>query len=144
MNNSPYSLYTLNQIASASREDIMLQLMEGALSRVRYARTLWSEGQKGEARKRRIQALDIINYLDETLDRDSGGEIVDQMEALYAYMQRVLNNIAITEDFGQLESVESIMETLYAGWKDAVTEYKKNKSLSGQADRDHRAAQISA
>ena len=130
----PYSFYKQNQVANASREDIMLQLVQGALIRVRGARDKWSEGEWIRARELRVQAQDIISYLNETLDFENGGDLAFELDALYHYMNREILESARKDDFERLQPVAEILETLYEGFKDAVEEYKKMKNDSaGQA-----------
>src|SRR6056297_2865237 len=108
---NPYASYTKNQVANASREDILLQLYHGAIIRLRQARELWEEGEKSRAMERRGQALEIIAYLDETLDMDNGGELAEELDALYAYMIREINTSTRQMDFDRLQTVEESLET---------------------------------
>jgi len=141
-----YNPYQKNQIQEASQEDILLQLIEGGIVRLKQARDLWNRGEKGRARERRQRAYEIIAYLDGTLDRENGGEIADELEALYAYMLREITTSVRTDDFGCLSDVEDVLATLYEGWKDAVIEYKKEQKAkqmggySGQEEHAHVAS----
>jgi len=132
---NPYASYQQSQVLEASHEDILLQLVHGALIRTKQARELWAQGDKVKARERRLQVFEIISYLDVTLDRENGGEIVEELEALYAYMTREINKASRYDDMEYLAPVEDVLHTLHQGWKDAVTEYKtsqnQQKTLGG-------------
>ena len=128
-----YNPYQKNQIQDASQEDILLQLVEGGIVRLKQARDLWDRGEKGRARERRQRAYEIIAYLDGTLDRENGGQIAEELEALYAYMMREVTASVRKDDFERLTDVEEVLATLYNGWKDAVAEYKEGiRSTAGQ------------
>ena len=130
----PYSFYKQNQVANASNEDIMLQLVQGALIRVKGARDKWSEGERIRARELRVQAHEIISYLDETLDFENGGELAEELDGIYAYMLREIMESSRQDDCEILQPVQEILESLYEGFKDAVEQYKKMKNDSaGQA-----------
>jgi len=130
----PYSFYKQNQVASASREDIMLQLVQGALIRIKGARDKWSEGERIRARELRVQAHEIISYLNETLDFENGGELAEELDALYAFMIREITESSRQDDCEILQPVQEILESLYEGWKEAVEEYKKMKNdANGQS-----------
>ena len=130
----PYSFYKKNQVESAPREDIMLQLVQGAQIRIKGAMDKWNEGEKIRARELRVQAQDIISYLSETLDFEDGGDLAYELDALYNYMNRELLESARQDDFERLQPVAEILDTLHEGFKDAVEEYKKTKNGSaGQA-----------
>jgi flagellar protein FliS len=127
---NPYTSYKQNQVENASQEDILLQLVQGALVRIKQARHLWDQDRKREAREKRVRAMDIVVYLDNTLDRENGGEIAEELDALYAYMIREMTAAATKDDFERLAPVQEVLETLYEAWKDAVAEYKKTKNGS--------------
>ena len=135
---NPYASYQQNQILESAPEDIMLQLVQGALVRAKQARDLWFEGEKVRARERSLQCMHIVCYLDETLDRENGGEIVDELEALYAFMIRELSKATRHNDISLVSPVQEVLSTLYDGWKDAVAEYKESqKHGAGQEKVAH-------
>jgi len=128
----PYSFYKKNQVENASAEDIMLQLVEGALIRVKGARDKWSRGERIRARELRVQAHEIISYLNETLDFKNGEDLAYELDALYAYMLRMIVESSRKDDCEILQPVQEILETLHEGWKDAVEQYKKERAGAGQ------------
>jgi flagellar protein FliS len=132
---NPYASYQQNQIMESAPEDIMLQLVQGAFVRAKQAKELWLEGEKVRARERSLQCMHIVCYLDETLDRENGGEIVDELEALYAYMIRELSRASRENDMSLVAPVQDVLATLYEGWKDAVAEYKESKKAEAGQEK---------
>ncbi len=131
---NPYASYAKNQVENASQEEIMLLLYQGAIVRLRQAREFWAEGERVKAMERRSQAQEIISYLDNTLDMESGGELAEQLDALYAFMIREINTSTREFDFERLLTVEELLESMLEAWKDAVQEYRQNKSTEKNDD----------
>ncbi len=122
-----YNPYQKSQVMEAQPEDILVQLMEAAVIRLKQAREQWAEGNKERAREKRSQVFDIISYLDITLDMENGGKLAEELDALYAYMLNEITKCSLRDDFELLKDVQEIMSTLLKGWKDAAAEYKKEK-----------------
>ena len=124
-----YSNYLKHELENASSEEIMLKLMEGAALRLGMAHSCWQNNEKIRAREFRCRALEIITYLDNTLDMESApSEIGENLDGLYAYMISEINEATRKEDFERLLPVKEIMQDIYTGFKDAVQEEKKQNS----------------
>jgi flagellar protein FliS len=114
------TLYQQTQLNDARPEDILLRLMEGAIRNVRAAQSKWDEHHQGPAREHLIRTLDIVMELDSSLDRNREEELVEQLDALYAFMIRELTEVNQTGEIQRLASVQNILETLYQGWREAA------------------------
>lgn len=118
--------YKKNAIKIASAEEIMLMLMEGAVMRLKSARQCWADQEHARARELRSESFAIITELDNTLDRTKGDpELIQELDALYSFMIRQLNEVAFRDDFDKLQAVEETMVSLYSGFKDAVATIKQ-------------------
>ncbi len=121
-----YRAYEKTSVESISREDLLLKLYEGAILRIKEARNLYEKGEKTRARELRSQAMSIIAELDNTLDRENGEKsIVEDLEALYGFMLRRINDSVMSDDFSLLEDVEEILTKLYEGFKEAANQIKR-------------------
>lgn len=127
-----YASYQNTKFQDASREVLLLEMVQGAIRNVKGARKAWTDGDQGAARERLSRALAIVLELDNTLDRDGGGQVVEQLESLYAYMEREL--MAANEDgeFERLDPVQEVLETLYRGWSEAADQYRQMRETGGQ------------
>ena len=121
-----YANYLQQQLSDSSPEDLLLQLMNGAIVKMHQARESWQDGLYERARELRCRALDIVMYLQNTLDRDKSPDIADQLDPLYTFMIQELNRAALEDDFERLQPVQDILETMYRGWQEAVAEYKSS------------------
>ncbi|HKJ87376.1 MAG TPA: flagellar export chaperone FliS [Gammaproteobacteria bacterium] len=117
---NPYAEYRKNLIENASREELLLKLYEAAVNNVKQARQNWADGMETVAREKLIRALDIVYELDNTLDREQGIEVVEHLEALYAYLEREMTEVNLNGEPERLEPVQEVLETLYQGWREAV------------------------
>jgi len=116
-----YSTNYLNQqIASASPEQLLIMLYDGALRFLAQAR-MAMEQRKVEQRNHSInKARDIISELSATLDHEIGGRIADDLAALYDFMLRELNRANIKNDQQALDTVEHLMSELRDTWIQAI------------------------
>ena len=128
--NNPYAMYQSNAISALSQEDILLQLLEGAIVRIKQARQLSQEGDKAKAREKRTSALNIVTELDSTLDRkNEAQDVVENLEALYAFMISEINQSALEDDLEKLSPVQEVLQDLYQGFQVAVQE-EKHKTVA--------------
>ena len=135
--------YQRYAVESASREDIMLRLMEGALSRLNRAGACWEDGEETRARELRSQALAIITELDSSLDRENGPQdVVDTLEGLYAYMEREIAASAPKDDFARLAPVTEVFETIYRAFEAAAEQYKRE--CAGETQTEAAAPEFDA
>ena len=103
-------------VEDASPHRLIQMLMEGVLQRLAEAKGAIqrdSAGDKGEAIGK---AVTIVSGLRNSLNKDVGGEIADNLDDLYDYMQRRLleANIASSEDI--IDEVMALMRTIKSGW----------------------------
>lgn len=103
-----------------SKEKILLILYESALTAVRIAQRGIEEKNpklKGENISR---VLTILTELDCALDREKGGELAENLSALYHYSMDRLGIANIRNDPEALKEVERLLAELYEGFKGAA------------------------
>lgn len=112
--------YQSTQINSASKEQILLMLYEGAISFTQRAqKALKSKDIAGKGRNI-TKALAIVNELMNTLDHSVGSPISKDIESLYVFTQDKLIEANLNNSIEALEAVEKILGILYKGWKEAI------------------------
>ncbi len=115
-----YSQYHQNQILSASPEKILLMLYEGAIRFTRQAiygleqenLTLFHHGLR--------KSMAIITEFSNSLDHKIGGEIAENLDALYHFMIRELTYANLHKDIEKLRMVDKLLVDLRATWEEAV------------------------
>jgi flagellar protein FliS len=90
--------------------------MEGAIERIYQAKGAIK--QKNVANKGSLigKAIGIISGLDACLDRELKGDLTNNLEALYEYMNRRLLEASIENDVDKLDEVARLMNEVKAGW----------------------------
>lgn len=108
-----------SQIAAASREQIITLLFDGAENSIKQARIHIQSNDiagKGNAISR---AIDIINQgLVSALDAEKGGEIAENLAALYDYVCRKLIEANRTNSLETLDEAEKILGRVSSAWRE--------------------------
>ena len=109
-------------VMSASSDQLMTLLFDGALSALVRARLFLQDGNqpgKGESLSKAINIID--NGLKMGLDDSSGDELADNLSALYSYMTRRLLQANLHNDVAAIEEVEALLRNIADAWKEVST-----------------------
>jgi len=103
-------------VENADPHTLVQMLVNGAIERLNIAKMHMRQNNislKGENISR---AISIIDGLRSSLDMEKGGEIAQNLEALYDYMQRQLVVANAENRLENVEEVISLMSEIRAGW----------------------------
>lgn len=117
-------------VESASPHRLILMLMDGALEKISRAKGFM---QRNEIRAKGQQigwAISILEGLKASLNKADGGEIANNLEDLYIYMERRLIDANRDNDMRILDEVIALLRQLKEGWE-AIGE-----QVSGLAAQD--------
>jgi flagellar protein FliS len=112
--------YQQNQINTASPEQILLMLYDGAIRFIRRAIAAEENGKPVEKLEGISKCLAIIVEFSNTLNHDVGGEIAADLDALYQFMIRELNNARKDTSGSHMKTVETLLVDLRDTWGKAV------------------------
>jgi flagellar protein FliS len=104
-------------VASASPLKLIIMLYDGALAALLGAKVNMAAGNiaaKGSAISKAITIID--NGLRASLDKTAGGEIADNLDALYDYMTRRLLQANLQNDVGIVEEIHRLLADLRSAW----------------------------
>ncbi|MCL6377680.1 flagellar export chaperone FliS [Pectobacterium brasiliense] len=112
-------------VMSASPHQLIVMLFDGARSAMVRARILLQQGDiqgKGIALSK---AIDIItNGLKVGLDMEKGGELAENLSALYDYMTQRLMIANLHNDVKVIEEVETLLENIASAWRQIGPNYQ--------------------
>ncbi|MDW3776729.1 flagellar export chaperone FliS [Kluyvera cryocrescens] len=108
-------------VMSASQQQLVTMLFDGALSALIRARLFMQDGNLEGKGLSLSKAINIIeNGLKIGLEEDSKDELTQNMLALYAYMVRRLLQANLRNDSGAVEEVEGLMRNIADAWKESL------------------------
>jgi flagellar protein FliS len=115
-----YKDYGYNsEIEYADPHRLIQMLFEGALKRIAFAKGAIQRKQIVEKGKFIGQAVAIVDGLRASLDKDKGGEIAVNLEALYDYISRQLVTANLKSSEAILDEVSGLLLEVKSAW-DAI------------------------
>ena len=130
---NPYKKYKQTAVLSASREQILLMLYEGAIKFTKLAIQAAEEKRIADRGHNIIRAFDIVVELQATLDHKVGGELAQQLDNLYWFMMDQYTKANLSGDPEPLRANLKVLENLYEGWQQVVEKLKKENEQKGGA-----------
>ncbi|NIG88379.1 flagellar export chaperone FliS [Serratia symbiotica] len=115
-------------VMSASPHQLIVMLFDGALSALLRARILMNQGDiagKGLALSKAINIID--NGLKSGLDHQQGGEIADDLAALYDYMKRRLMQASLHNDEAAIAEVVKLLKNIAEAWLQIGLNYRPSQ-----------------
>lgn len=120
----------------ATPHRLVQMLMAGALDRVMKAKGNVLRNEPEERHKDITWTITVIDALRGSLDFDQGGEIAVNLDLLYDYMTRRLNDADVNNDVGPLDEVESLLKEIKEAW-DAMPDTLRNAVDIQEAAKNH-------
>jgi flagellar protein FliS len=119
--------YKQMQIKTASPGRLLLMLYQGAAKFMKLAKNDIKAGKIEASHKNIIKAQNIILELKNTLNKEEGGEIADQLENLYDFIYHELLQANLSKKPEHLDNVIPLIEDLFATYKEIVVQEGTNK-----------------
>jgi flagellar secretion chaperone FliS len=110
--------YLEAHVLSADPLELVCLLYQHATDQARQARRYLASGEIPQRCKAITKAIAAIGELSKSLDHQAGGAISSNLDQLYYYMTVRLTEANLRRDDKALAEVESLLETLSAGWKE--------------------------
>ena len=133
MYNASISRYKESQISSSTSEETVLMLYDGA---IRFLRSAINElTEKNNIPEKAIlieKTVKILDYLQSCLDAEKGGNIAENLNKLYDYMQVKLTEANFNNDISKMEEVLGLLLTVREGWNDVCSKNKTTNKAGNQ------------
>jgi flagellar protein FliS len=106
-------------VESASPHRLIQMLMEGALAKIAAAKGNMERGNIQAKGDQIGSAIAILDGLKSSLDKEKGGEIAQNLDDLYVYMERRLIEAHSHNDTAILDEVSDLLRQIKEAW-DAI------------------------
>ncbi|HEB68533.1 MAG TPA: flagellar export chaperone FliS [Desulfobulbus sp.] len=119
--------YLANQVNTASPEQLMLMLYDGA---VRFAALAIKAIEENDPEKRATyinKTYAILSEFSATLDYDQDAQLAENLDALYSYMQQQLMNASLKNDPEPVKEVKTMLSDLRQTWAQAIEQNKQEQ-----------------
>ncbi|KND58011.1 Flagellar biosynthesis protein FliS [Candidatus Burkholderia verschuerenii] len=104
-------------VMGASPHRLIVMLYQGARQAIAQARMFMQQNNIGGRGMAISKVIGIIESgLQESLNKEAGGEIAKRLDALYAYMSRRLLEANLNQDEAMLVEVDNLLATLEEAW----------------------------
>jgi flagellar protein FliS len=124
--------YLKTQILTASQEQLVLMLYDGAIRFCEGAKQGWQEENLEAAHNALVRAQDIVLELTYCLDKEAGGELADQMAQLYTFCYRHLVEANVQRSASMVEEVQGILRELREAWFQAMEATGAEREAAGE------------
>lgn len=123
-----------SRLAGANPYTIIQMLMQGALERLAKGKGCIERNDLEGKSENLSKASSIIFALAESLDYEVGGEAIENLGALYEYMNTRITDASIEKTTEPLVEVMQLMLEIKSGW-DAIPPAEVEKGLALQRQR---------
>ena len=103
--------------AAADPHQLITMLYDGALEKIAFAKGAMARQAIAEKGQKIGRAIAIIDGLRASLDREKGGDIANNLDALYDYMQRCLLQANAENDAKLLDEVSGLIRDVKSAWE---------------------------
>lgn len=125
--NNPYNKYKTNAVFTATPEELILMLYDGAVKFCNQAKTAIETKDYMKANELIQKSKAIIRELQCSLKKDY--EISEQFNALYEYIFKRLTEANIYKDNEILEEALKLIRQMRDTWKEAMKIAKSDKKV---------------
>lgn len=123
MYSNGYNVYKNNSVNYASKDQLLIMLVDGAVNFSKRAEKAFEENNILEIHKNLVKVQDIFTELMVTIDKSAGDWAV-QMFNIYDFIKRKLSQANIKKDVKYLKEVMPLIEEVRDLWREA---YKISK-----------------
>lgn len=124
MYNNAYNVYKNNSITYASKDQLLLMIVDGAVKFSKIAREALKEGNIGKAHENLIKTQDIFSELMISLDTNSE-EWAKNIFNIYAFIKESLVKANLKKDIEELEKIIPLIEEVRDLWYEVEKKSKK-------------------
>ncbi|MBC2582584.1 flagellar export chaperone FliS [Clostridium sp. DJ247] len=121
-----YNAYKTNSVNFASKEQLLLMLVEGAVKFAKIGRQAILDKDMKNAHENIVKTQNIFYELMTTLDVSKGGEWAKSLLGIYDFIVRRLMDANIKKDVTVMDEIIPLIEDVKDTWEQA---YKISKTF---------------
>jgi len=125
---SKLQAYRQTAVTTASKEQVLIMLYEGAIKHLKRASACCQSGDLASKGVAVGKAHDIVNELLNTLDFKIGGDVARNLESLYNFIIEQLMKGNLENDHKKFDHCVKIMDDLLQAWRVAVAQVQAERS----------------
>lgn len=114
-----YSAYQKTNETIDDKQELLLKTYEEILSKLNIAAMAVEENDVSAKAEAISKASDALAVLKASIDFETGGEIANNLDALYAFCIDTLVKASANSDKKAIEDVRDIVNDIYTGFKGA-------------------------
>lgn len=122
-NSNPYNSYKQNSVKMASKEQLLLMLVDGAVKYTKIAKLAIEKKDMARAHKELVRVQDIFTELMVTLDKTAGKSYED-LYKIYEYIKSELVQANIKKDTEIIDKVVPLIEEVRDTWHEVSKKAK--------------------
>ncbi len=116
-----------SRVAVGNPHTMISMLLDGALKRIAIAHGATKRGDIATKGNTISGAIRIVDSLRAALDHNRGGEIADNLDALYSYMERRLMEANRNSDTDILDEVSTLLGDIKEAWDGMPAQYRQQE-----------------
>ncbi len=122
--------YQKSSIETASREQILIMLYDGAIQFLNKAKIAIENKEIENANNNLISAQNIIQEFINSLDREVAPQLAENLTSLYEYFIRRLVHANLKQEIEPVDEVLKYLKNLKATWEQAIVLAQKEEMAS--------------
>lgn len=112
--------YQKNQVETATPEQILILLYDGAIQFLNKAKIALDDENSEQYQSNLLSCEKIIIEFMNTLDMEKGGEVAQNLYRLYEYFYTTLITVAISREVNKIDEVLRHLKDLRETWQKAI------------------------
>ena len=124
--NNAFNVYKNNSVNYASKEQLLLMLVDGAVKFAKIAREGLEEKNISKSHENLIKVQDIFTELMVSLDRNSG-DWAKEIYRVYDFIKTRLFEINMKKDAAMMDELMPVIESIRDTWYEAYEISKRMK-----------------
>lgn len=136
---NPYlKQYKKNQIETATPEQVLILLYDGAIQYLNRAKVAIAEGNNTQFHNNILGCEKILMEFMNTLDMNQGGKLAENLYRLYDYYYRTLVSAGISQNVKSIDEVLKHLMGLRETWQKAIEISNAEKEVKLIDDEDRK------